>query len=622
MEKFQGLDGLRAIFVLVVLIFHIFLVFYPESVGVFGGGFLGVESFFVLSGFLITNSLINKYSKDGLFYGLIKFLKGRYLRLYPAFVFLILIQIVVISSLFPQHTEKFLSELVAGSFNVYNWWLIFRNVPYFEKFSDTLFNLHLWSLSMEWQFYLIWALIFLLLSRYDKKFLNIFILLSIILSVSDMFILYHLYDNVDRVYFGTDSRFFSFLIGSFLAVNIEKVPVRRVAFFVLGIVGILLLASSYVFLNSYEDYMYPFGFLYISFLTVFVILSVLKSDYFNLVLSILPLKWIGERSYSIYLWHYPVFVMLNLLYSNKYIDVVLIGIVITFFISNLSYTFVEEPFRKLDFSRVLSLKSLSNLAASLTVIGFSLGYLSTIQPEEKSYEKAVSLKLDEDKVASYEVKIYPEKENSEKSDEEIKKEIEKDSTIDDKIVSSEVFIIGDSVMLGASDYIKKYIPNSYVDAKVGRQFDEIFNILSNDKISGYKKVIIALGNNGYIRKSDLEEVLDKLQDKEVYLVTVKVPKPWQNKVNSLFWQVASERPNVHVVDWYSVSKDNEDIFVSDKVHLNPKGAKFYASLIKDYLSGKSNLSRKKKEENVHKENEEKAPDVENIELNSEGKNSI
>jgi peptidoglycan/LPS O-acetylase OafA/YrhL len=616
MEKVEGLDGLRAIFVVAVLFFHILLVFYPENLDYFGGGFLAVESFFVLSGFLITRSLIKIFSEKEGFSGLVKFLEKRYLRLFPAFVFLISTEVFVVNLVFPNFTEKLLSETFAGSFNVYNWWLIFRQVPYFEKFSDTLFNLHLWSLSIEWQFYLIWAFIYSLIFRFSLRFLNIFLIISILASITDMFLLYTLFDNVDRVYFGTDTRFFSFLLGSLLALNIDNISKRNVLFVVLGLLGLFYLFVEYYAFKSYNEFMYPFGFLAVSLTTLMLMVAVLKSDYFNYILSIQPLKWIGERSYSIYLWHYPIFVFLSLLYSNKYLDVLIVAILITLFIANISYLFIEEPFRKLSLKEVFSLKSAFNMFISFIVLGLSLFYLSILQPQKESekFEKAVSIKIDDNQTTSYEVEVYNKKENLDDSlsNEESQNEVQSVQDVDSK--DSDIFIIGDSVVLGAYKYLKKYIPNSDVDAKVGRQFKELEDILSSKNLEKYKKVIIALGNNGYVKKSDLENILDRLKDKEVYLVTVKVPKPWQNDVNNLLKKMAAERPNVHVVDWYYVSQDKEDIFVNDKVHLNPKGAKLYASILKNSIFGK-NYKPKKILEEPKEERNETTVEVESVTVN-------
>jgi len=140
-------------------------------------------------------------------------------------------------------------------------------------------------------------------------------------------------------------------------------------------------------------------------------------------------------------------------------------------------------------------------------------------------------------------------------------------------------LIGDSVLLGASKYVQDFLKNAYVDAKTGRQFKEIYSLLESGKLDKYNKIVIALGNNGYVSKKDLENVIEKLKDKEIYLITVKVPRPWQNQVNDTFKKIASEYKNVKIIDWYSYSKEKEELFVTDKVHLNNEGAKYFASLI-------------------------------------------
>jgi peptidoglycan/LPS O-acetylase OafA/YrhL len=587
LTKIDGLDGFRGILVLSVIVFHAFLVFSPENLFQFNGGFLAVESFFVLSGFLITKSLIVKNKKLNNFSEVyLDFLKSRFLRLFPAFTLLSIIEIFIVYLFFPERVKDLLSELILGSLNVYNWWLITREVPYFERFQETLFNIHFWSLSIEWQYYLIWGAGFLILLRFSKTVAVIFTTMFALFSVLDMYVFYKMYENIDRVYFGTDTRFYSFMIGSLLALAENKIKKRNLIFLTTGIISLILLLASFFLLNNYESYMYPFGFLAVSIISALLILSVLKSEFFDRLLSFYPLSYIGVRSYSLYLWHFPIFSFLSLIYAKNVQEAVILGFILSFLISNISYLLIEEPFRRLTFLSLYDLKVVLNLSISSVLLGLVFGYLSfpidANLTKEKNVEKVAFLSIDNDKVVSEEVKVssimntksekYNTKENEESPLEEIK-------NIKAENLNNEVILIGDSVLLGASKYVQDFLKNAYIDAKVGRQFKEIYSLLESGKLDKYNKIVIALGNNGYVSKKDLENVIERLKDKEIYLITVKVPRPWQNQVNNTFKEIASEYKNVKIIDWYSYSREKEELFVTDKVHLNNKGAKYFASLI-------------------------------------------
>lgn len=586
LTKIDGLDGFRGILVLSVIIFHAFLVFSPENLSNFNGGFLAVESFFVLSGFLITKSLIVKNKKLNNFTEVyLDFLKSRFLRLLPAFTFLSIIEISFIHLFFPERLKNLLNELLFGSLNVYNWWLIIREVPYFERFQEILFNLHFWSLSIEWQYYLIWSVVFLILLRFSKTVAVIFTILFASFSVLDMYVFYKMYENIDRVYFGTDTRFYSFMIGSLLALAENKIEKRNWIFLTTGIISLILLLTSFFLLNNYESFMYPFGFLAVSIISALFILSVLKSEYFDKLLSFYPLYYVGVRSYSLYLWHFPIFYFLSLFYEKSIQEAVVLGFILSFLISNISYLLIEEPFRRLNFLSLYDLKVVLNLSISSVLLGLVLGYLSfstdTNLAKEKNVEKAAFLSIGSDKVVSEEINVSSldkksQKDNTKENEENPLEEIK---NIEVGNSNGEVILIGDSVLLGASKYVQDFLKNAYIDAKVGRQFKEIYSLLESGKLDKYNKIVIALGNNGYVSKKDLENVIERLKEKEIYLITLKVPRPWQNQVNNTFKEIASEYKNVKIIDWYSYGREKEELFVTDKVHLNNKGAKYFASLI-------------------------------------------
>jgi Predicted acyltransferases len=333
--------------------------------------------------------------------------------------------------------------------------------------------------------------------------------------------------------------------------------------------------------------MYPFGFLAVSIISALFILSVLKSEYFDKLLSFYPLSYVGARSYSLYLWHFPIFSFLSLFYEKNIQEAIILGFILSFLISNISYLLIEEPFRRLNFLSLYDLKFVLNLSISSVLLGLVFGYLSfstdTNFAKEKNVEKAAFLSIGNDKVVSEEVNVssldkksQSQKDNTKENEENPLEEI-KNIKVGNS--NGEVILIGDSVLLGASKYVQDFLKNAYIDAKVGRQFKEIYSLLESGKLDKYNKIVIALGNNGYVSKKDLESVIERLKEKEIYLITVKVPRPWQNQVNNTFKEIASEHKNVKIIDWYSYSREKEELFVADKVHLNNKGAKYFAGLI-------------------------------------------
>ncbi len=622
----SGLDGLRGLLVSSVLVFHIFLVFYPENLTYFSGGFLAVESFFVLSGYLITKSLMNINKKnDSINKSYFLFLKSRILRLLPSFIFLVFIELLVSYFIIPEKFNKILSEVIFGTINVYNWWLIFNNVPYFEKFNDISYNLHFWSLSIEWQFYILWGLIFLILRRHLGRLgINLIITLLIFISIFTMFYIYRVYENIDRVYFGSDTRIFSFLFGSLLAINEDRFAKDNIKFGIIGFTALIVLVLSYFYLNNYDDYMYSFGFMFVSLVSTILIFSIIKSDYLNNSISLLSI--LGKRSYSIYLWHYPIFAFIYKLFNTSNFKIVAVGVILSLLISHVNHHLVEETFRKLDFKYLLNLKLITNLSLSSIFIGIFIGYLfnlynvsndnKNISENSQQKESAILVSYDsKNELVSKKVEVVQDKkEVEEKINEKTKND---DYTINfdtDQIsegnMDRDTFLVGDSVLLSASKYLKNYLPNSYIDAKVGRQFKEIFSLIDEGKLKSYKKIVIALGNNGYVRKSDVIDLIEKLKDKEIYFITVKVPRPWQNEVNNLYREIAKEYPNVKIIDWYSYSYNKDEVFVKDKVHLNQKGIKLYASLIKNNILKVNDSSKN----NVNNKNNNTISNEENIQV--------
>ncbi|MEZ0323361.1 MAG: acyltransferase family protein [Hydrogenothermaceae bacterium] len=581
MDYIKGLDGFRYILVLVIAVFHTFTIFYPQYLYYFPGGFLAVESFFVLSGFLITKTLIKTFEKeDSKLKAFLIYLKRRFLRIFPALFFMI-VTLYSIQKFFNLNISKhFEEESVFGLSFIYNFYLVFNEIPYFEKFEDAKLLLHLWSLSIEGQLYLLVGLIFLLssfLGSFSKTFRFSVFSLLIITFLTINFIYFNILDmDINKIYFSTESRSFGFFIGGVLALYEDKIRGIFGEFlgYLIGFLGFSGLIATFFLLSYYTDWFYPFGFLVADFLTVFIIVGFLNSEYIKILLGLFDRA--GERSYSFYLWHYPIFSAVNSLYGVNPI-LIIMAYLLTMSISDLSYQLIEKPFRKLEFS-IKPIPIFLSLTAFTLILSFSS---FAVLNSKQNIAPAVVTKKAEDNKISYETssEVYSEKNIKEAP--EYVEEVKYDGEVDTK--EKRVIIIGDSVLLGASNYIRKIIPTAKIDAKVGRQGIEIPTIIEiyREEIEKSDAIIFHIGTNGYIKQSLLEYIVNKIgKDKKIYFITVNASVPWKEKVNENIRKL-SKYKNVSIIEWDKVS--DYSLFTKDKVHLTRKGIIRYTKMIADKI---------------------------------------
>ncbi|WP_372011292.1 acyltransferase family protein [Paenibacillus chitinolyticus] len=345
-----GLDGLRAISVLAVIAYHFNLKWAK-------GGLLGVEVFFVLSGYLITDQLLWELKTQRKI-SFLHFWIRRIRRLLPAMVSMLLVVALGLILIDPSRMQTLRGDFLSSVFYVNNWYLIFHQVSYFESFGPPSPIGHLWSLSIEEQFYVVWPLLLFFLVRLlgRRGRLAVCILLGAAVSAIAMALLYVPGTDPSRVYYGTDTRAFAILIGAALAVVWPSWRLTdrissgaRLLLDVLGAVAMLILFIMMNRTNEYDSSLYPVGFLFLSVVTA-VIIAVLVHPASQLgpILAAKPLRWIGKRSYSLYIWHYPV-IILSSPAANVgepgFVDI-LLQLTLIFMLSALSYRFVEEPIRR------------------------------------------------------------------------------------------------------------------------------------------------------------------------------------------------------------------------------------------------------------------------------------
>jgi peptidoglycan/LPS O-acetylase OafA/YrhL len=599
MGYLPGLDGVRAIAIIGVLLYHAGLDPVP-------GGFLGVDVFFVLSGFLITSLIIEQFQRSGTI-DFKKFYLGRARRLLPALFLMLLVVGIAVALIYQDSAAQFRADALASIFYVNNWWYIFAEHSYFEFTGRPAMLNHLWSLAVEEQFYLIWPFIaFLILRRFSRGALGFFALGGAVLSTVWMYTIAtsqgmpELTDP-SRAYFGTDSHAMGLLIGAALAtvwrpgrlpLRIAPTPTRILTG--LGLGALATLISFYVFASEFTPFLYRGGFLVLALVVALLIaLSTHPALPLGAWLGIAPLRYLGQRSYGIYLWHWPIFMVTR---PNQDIPLdglplFILRIGITLAIAELSFRFVEMPIRRGALERTWkrfregSLEVKERIAATVGALIIAIIALGTTLALIAVPSNAA--------VAPDVVEAIGNNEEVLIDDAPPPGPIFAEETSINSIVAEEISnpraplsVIGDSVVLGARKAIIDAVPGATIDAAVARfpgGFIGRVKKLSKRNQLG-STVAIHPGTNGVMPESMLRDLLDQLTDFDrVILINSSMPRSWEKPNNSVIDKVAPDYSNVVVADWNGISSGNKDYFVSDQVHLSKKGAAAFAKLINEKM---------------------------------------
>ena len=558
-----GIDALRAIAVLAVFFYHV------NTGGWMPGGFLGVDVFFVISGYLITALLLSEYRRAG-HLDVLRFWMRRARRLLPAVAVMIAVTLVLAAILVPGEVSGLRGDALASLFYVNNWHLVLSDQSYFQEFARPSLFRHLWSLSVEEQFYLLWPLAFAAgMKLLGRQRLLLGVLAGAGLSTLLMVILFNP-GSPDRAFYGSDTRAVGLLLGVALAMVWHPSRLRpitgRGARWILDGVGLLALAMivrTFFQVDDFDPSLYQGGFLLLAFWTTLLI-GVLAHPAARLgtVLGNPPLVWLGLRSYSFYLWHWPV-----LMLTRPDIDVplngpflVILQLAATLALADLSYRYVEQPFRQRRGSKAapawlgIGRPALAaGVAATVLIVGWS-GLVSG--------GKAPGLHAE---VASAQGET---------------------GGADGAGLLREppnVLAIGDSVMAGAADTLRReFGDDAIVDAREGRQPWDYDAVVQRYRDAGAlpNEVIVQVGNNGPVYYDELVDLRDALAGVDrVYLVNVEVPRSWEDEVNSELSEFAADDwPQATMIDWHSAAAENADL-TFDQIHLTPQGERLYASLI-------------------------------------------
>lgn len=581
----KSFDGLRAIAVILVMLYHII----PHVVS---GGYLGVVIFLVLSGYLVTDNFLREMD-DHKYLDIIKFWKKRVLKLYTPLLPMLSIVSLFVLLFFNGMLNGYVGNLFSSIFGINNIYQIMHGLSYFDSHGNPNPFTHLWSLGLEVQFYLIWPILISLLYRTFRLKRKSIAVLSFILSLISAMIMYILYNpniDVSRIYYGIDTRAFSFLIGCFFACLFPRKEIQNLSFsrrknICISIISIILFSLVIyisIILDAKLDIVYKFGMYFYSFLIgILVILALLKENIINKFLCFTPFTEIGKRSYSLYLWQYPITIFIgDFLKWNKIsiIYLVLIEIIFSIIFAEISYRIFEGKFNYLGYINEKCNEDIKNrnLFSAIGILAifiiFSTSILSITQKSDDIEELKNRLE-----------NIQKEnKENSQSNNFETSKEHIENidlSTID-------ITFIGDSIMLSASDKMKDEFKNAIIDSKVSRQAWDLPKVIDNLKQNNNIKdiVVIHLGSNYKINKEKFKGYLLSLESKKIFLINCVIPDPWEEQVNTTIKEIAEEMENVEMIDWYAVAKNRKELFYKDATHPNAEGVKEYINLLKTELT--------------------------------------
>ena len=603
-----SIDSLRALAVLAVIIYHVDVNYLP-------GGFLGVDLFFVLSGYLISSLIIKEYRKTGSL-NLYNFYIRRARRLLPAVYFMITVGLVVMVLFNEVLLRKSHLDAIFGYIYSSNWWYIFHKLDYFDSFGAQSPFKHLWSLAIEEQFYMIFPLLFLLVNRkkkskdgtykLNKNFL--YVVLGLILVSLIAHILLFDINNISRIYFGTDTRAFSLLVGVVGAIlypmerlHAKVTPQQNMLYSVVSLVSIATLITVMIYTSEYNTLLYRGGFLLVAILGLIVIISSGKQHtLMSRLLSFKPVVFIGKISYSLYLWHFPVLVLTTPVseIGNPNIFFVILRIVLTFAVAIVSYVFVETPIRKLGFKNYINVifkklkkrprKSrkiyagvvgLVSILFLMGIFGKSVPFISTAFVKEMEANKETQFVNNGNNKDNNQ-----EKSSDSNKDNKDNKDNKEDKNNSDKKYSS-VLVMGDSLTVDIGEKFQELYPGAVIDGKIGRQlYVAVEEAKSYSKYNNENSAIIfQLGTNGPFTESQIEELVKEFDKADIYFVNIKVPRAWEKTVNTALKETQEKYSNVKLIDWYSVANSTKDLFEPDRVHLNQEGIAEMVTLIEKNL---------------------------------------
>lgn len=609
LRQVPGLDGLRGLAVLAVVIYHFFGDILP-------GGYLGVDMFFVLSGFLITSLLVREFNVTGRI-SLKGFWLRRFRRILPAALIVLSICTAIVALIGGDLAVGIREQFLGTFFFVNNWTQIATSQTYFAPNEVQVFA-HYWSLAVEEQFYLIWPLLMLgvfAISRRKPKRLPIAV--SLILAIASavaMALLYSPGEDPTRVYYGTDTHAFGLLIGAMLSLlmtstdkdmDADSWPAANKGILA-GTVGSFALVgylAQLVWMGADRDFTYRGGLVLTSVLGAAMIWAVVReSGPLTWIFRTRVMRWLGQRSFSLYLWHWPVVMIVHALSDAPSWLLGLLSLPLSCVLAEVTYQFVENPFRRAGFRPTWRAYWAARPSAQEVKDGFGkamwpavpvlvvlsvlgVGYALVTSEDKSELERELERMALSNEQAENSAPAQSSSAPAKPSETTKPKEKRALPT------GNEISAIGDSVMLAASEALNERFPGISIDATISRHYSAALPVIKAQKDSRQLRstVFVGLGTNGATFEGQMDELIDIVgPERTLVLVLPYGERDWMGQARAEIIDAATAHDNVYIADWCGMAQENPAMLYDDGVHPLPEGAHLYADALYDAMEQYAN----------------------------------
>ena len=582
-KRVAALDGFKGIMILAIIGYYYFQNYLP-------GGFFAVNAFFAVGGYLAFRDNKHLFHKKPVEWHF----SSKLSRLWLPMLFMIIGTVAFLFIVLPEQLKNIRMMSLSSLVFFNNYYQIINQQSYFVQSINPSPFVHLWYVSLYFQLMLIAVGIRKIFNRLNLLRMqeSLVLLILSILSAIFMTVMYVIQKDPSYIYYAISTRIFSFLLGGVLSyftegqlsLSLPKSKSSSLFTQLIGVVALLLMGWMILSFNGVQDETYLYGMQLFSIVSIVFLWSILhENSVLNYFLRFRGFTFFGRRSFSYYLWFYPVHMFAPYFQKGEESNIVFLGIqmLCIILLSEITYKIFETKQWLVPLGQSFSfmsihhfvmrelppVKKMMGMAFSFTyIILIGLAFVGFFQSTTETNLVAQQL----ENVIKRNQELIEQTTQEESTTVDPNKEIQ----LKEQIAQEPVTFVGDSILLAAADKIQEIFPKAIIDGKIGRQLYSspatLQELISKDKMAN--RVVTLLGTNGTFSQKQLDEYIRTLGDRELYFVTIFAPVKWNNEVNQQLQEAKTRHANVHIIDWYEFAKNHAEWFYEDKIHPNTQGA--------------------------------------------------